>query len=1027
LAGYGIKAIGSSLAQATLATTISANFTVGPSYRAGFYVNTGGTIIGTLPLIATLGSDFFFSVRNQGSGAITLTPSGGELIDSSANVVLQVNESCLVQAGTSGWYTVGRGRNQQFNFTQLTKTVTGGTNTLTLTEASNVVQKYIGVLVSPEVIVVPSVVQVYYVNNATSGAYSLTIKTAGVGTTLTIPTGQTAVVFCDGINVINASTSTTGLAALVMGAGSVSSPSLSFVDPSNGLFAPTSLSVGISTGGVEATRFITAQQLSANGTVSAPAFSFLASPGTGMSSPAVNELALSAGASQIVRVNAAGMNGVLGATTPASANVTTLGASGAVTALSFAGPLTGNVTGNATTSSTAGSAATLTTPRAINGVNFDGSAPITVTAAAGTLTGSTLASGVTTSSLTTVGALVGATVSADPSVALGIASKQYVDAVATGIVVHAASVTSTTAALATCTYSNGTAGVGATLTCNTNIVLGALGGYSPTTSDRVLIKDQADQLQNGIYTVTSLGSVGVSPWVLTRATDVDQAAVGEMAAGVITYIANGTLIGTQWSLTPIGVITIGTTALLWTQFSGAGSYTAGAGISIASNVISTAGAGSFSSISNITTGGMSLLTIGDGTTGAWSRINMRGNTTSYAWSMGVQDLVSGAWTLAPSTAVGGNTYTTPVLTVSSTGLAVTGTLSATGNSQAANFYGTTNNITYVVDLATNNGMQINGSGVAAPNTLNFYTGAVKQVTLDASGNLGLGATPSAWSTGKALEIGDYGNALWGVSSGSTFLLNNAHYNAGYLYSRTAAASYYQQNTGIHYWFIAPSGTAGTAITFTQAMTLDVSGNLTVPAAYSTTNAAAPNAYIDATGKIQRSLVTALAYPGAGIPNSTGSAWGTSYTTTGSGTVLALATSPTLVTPVLGTPTSGNLSACTADGTNAVGFKEVPQNSQSVAYQTVLADSGKHILHPSADTTPRTFTIPANGTVAYPIGTALTFVNQNAGGVVTIAITTDTMRLAGAGTTGSRTLTANGIATALKLTATEWLISGTGLT
>ena len=73
------------------------------------------------------------------------------------------------------------------------------------------------------------------------------------------------------------------------------------------------------------------------------------------------------------------------------------------------------------------------------------------------------------------------------------------------------------------------------------------------------------------------------------------------------------------------------------------------------------------------------------------------------------------------------------------------------------------------------------------------------------------------------------------------------------------------------------------------------------------------------------------------------------------------------------------------------------------------------------------TIPANSSVAYPIGTALTFVNQNAAGVMTIAITTDTLRLAGAGTTGSRTLAANGIATALKLTSTEWIISGTGLT
>lgn len=148
--------------------------------------------------------------------------------------------------------------------------------------------------------------------------------------------------------------------------------------------------------------------------------------------------------------------------------------------------------------------------------------------------------------------------------------------------------------------------------------------------------------------------------------------------------------------------------------------------------------------------------------------------------------------------------------------------------------------------------------------------------------------------------------------------------------------------------------------------------------------------------------------------------------TGTG-ALVFANSPTLVTPALGTPASGNLSNTTADGTNTVGFKTIPQNSQSAAYGLVLADSGKHILHPSADTTARTFTIPANASVAFPIGTAVTFVNQNAAGVVTIAITSDTMRLAGAGTTGSRTLAANGVATAIKLTATEWIISGVGLT
>jgi hypothetical protein len=138
------------------------------------------------------------------------------------------------------------------------------------------------------------------------------------------------------------------------------------------------------------------------------------------------------------------------------------------------------------------------------------------------------------------------------------------------------------------------------------------------------------------------------------------------------------------------------------------------------------------------------------------------------------------------------------------------------------------------------------------------------------------------------------------------------------------------------------------------------------------------------------------------------------------------TSPTLTTPVLGTPSSGTLSSCTVDGTNGVGYINIPQNSQSAAYTLVAADAGKHIFHPSGDANARTFTIPANSSVAYPIGTAITFINMTSQ-VVTIAITTDTMYLSSAGTTGSRSLAQYGSATAIKITSTTWLISGSGLT
>lgn len=108
------------------------------------------------------------------------------------------------------------------------------------------------------------------------------------------------------------------------------------------------------------------------------------------------------------------------------------------------------------------------------------------------------------------------------------------------------------------------------------------------------------------------------------------------------------------------------------------------------------------------------------------------------------------------------------------------------------------------------------------------------------------------------------------------------------------------------------------------------------------------------------------------------------------------------------------------------LSRVFQNSQSAAYTLVLSDAGKHIYHPASDANARTFTIPANASVAYEIGTTITFINETSQ-VVTIAITTDTLVLASTGSTGSRSLAQYGVATAIKVTATRWIISGTGLT
>lgn len=167
---------------------------------------------------------------------------------------------------------------------------------------------------------------------------------------------------------------------------------------------------------------------------------------------------------------------------------------------------------------------------------------------------------------------------ATPVNASDAATKQYVDDVAQGLHVHA-SVNAATTANLTATYSNGSSGVGATLTNSGTQAALVIDGVTLATSDRVLVKNQTTQLQNGIYTVTNTGSVSTN-WVLTRATDMDQSV--EVDGGDFTFVTGGSQDNTGWVQTETNV-TIGTSAIIWQQFSGAGTYTASGGITLTGN------------------------------------------------------------------------------------------------------------------------------------------------------------------------------------------------------------------------------------------------------------------------------------------------------------------------------------------------------------------------------------------------------------------------------------------------------------
>jgi len=203
------------------------------------------------------------------------------------------------------------------------------------------------------------------------------------------------------------------------------------------------------------------------------------------------------------------------------------------------------------------------------------------------LTDSSLTIGSTTISLggtsTTLAGLTTVTLTQDPTLALQAATKQYVDnevLAVSNTTFHASSGYATTADLGSVTYSNGTGGVGATITQSGAPSVLIIDGYTFTAADvinatRVLVKDQSSGLQNGIYTVTNEGS-GAANWQLTRATDFDTVGTGpnRVQTGASTFVVGGAANGaTGWVMNTTGTITIGSTALVWAQSSSSSSVT----------------------------------------------------------------------------------------------------------------------------------------------------------------------------------------------------------------------------------------------------------------------------------------------------------------------------------------------------------------------------------------------------------------------------------------------------------------------
>ena len=251
LAGYGLKAISNTLNAAFPVNTFSSDYTAVASDRASTYVWTSGAGTLTLTSATTLGDDWFILVRNGGTGTLSVSPSGGNLINGSAALDMQPADSCLIACSGTAFYTVGLGKSTLFNFTQLTKAVTSGSYSLTASEAANAIQKYTGTLSGNVTVTVPQTINVYYITNQTDGTgsgYTITFTTgvSGAGTA-TVPAGQQVILLCDSVNLLNASTIAAGASTLSLNDGSAGAPSLNFAsETSTGVYRPGSGEFGIS-------------------------------------------------------------------------------------------------------------------------------------------------------------------------------------------------------------------------------------------------------------------------------------------------------------------------------------------------------------------------------------------------------------------------------------------------------------------------------------------------------------------------------------------------------------------------------------------------------------------------------------------------------------------------------------------------------------------------------------------------------------------------------------------------------------
>jgi len=371
--------------------------------------------------------------------------------------------------------------------------------------------------------------------------------------------------------------------------------------------------------------------------------------------------------------------------------------------------------------------------------------------------------GVTGTATINVATLTSGTVATTPASNTDIANKQYVDTMtAAGIHYHSPVRVESPTAL-TATYNNGTAGVGATLTnAGTQVAL-VIDGVTVSVNDRVLIYTQADATQNGIYTVTNVGS-GSTNWVLTRATDADtfeNASPDGLSQGSTVFVQQGaTGAGETYTCNTVGTITFGTTNITFAQISSAQIYSAGTGLTLSGtqfSITNTGTAGTYGSATAVpvfTTNAQGQVTAATNTNIAINANQVtagtlaveRGGTNIGSYTTGDLIYASGTTTLATlADAATGNVLLSGGAGVApSYGKVVFGTHTSGTNSVSQGGTGATTLTGYVYG----NGTSAMTASTTIPNSATTATSANTAsaiVARDASGNFSAGTVTAALS------------------------------------------------------------------------------------------------------------------------------------------------------------------------------------------------------------------------------------------------------------------------------------------